>query len=177
MTSDRVQNPGTIRRLTASLLVSKRYDEQGNPIDRDVTELQELRQIVINALGIELKNGETADELVTVNEMVFATDPLALQSQTMMEGLDLQKWLDISKNLAGIVLGIGVIFYFTQMLKKTKPEEMSIEVLQPEQTLQSRKLEDSGKVTPEMLNELIKQRPANIGVSLKEWIGETENSR
>ena len=177
VTSDRVQNPGTIRRLTASLLVSKRYDEQGNPIDRDVTELQELRQIVINALGIELKNGQTADELVTVNEMVFATDPLALQSQTMMEGFDLQKWLDIGKNLAGIVLGIGVIFYFMQTLKKTKPEEMSIEVLQPEQALQSRKLEDSGTVTPEMLNELIKQKPTNIGVSLKEWIGETENSR
>ena len=70
-----------------------------------------------------------------------------------------------------------MIFYFTQTLKKTKPEEMSIEVLQPEQVLQSRKLEDSGTVTPEMLNELIKQKPANIGVSLKEWIGETENSR
>jgi flagellar M-ring protein FliF len=26
-------------------------------------------------------------------------------------------------------------------------------------------------VTPEMLNELIKQRPANIGSALRDWVG------
>jgi flagellar M-ring protein FliF len=76
--------------------------------------------------------------------------------------------------VAGIALGIGVIFFFLQMLKKNAPEQISIEVLQPEQVLQSRKLEDTGTVTPEMLNELIRQKPANIGVSLRDWIGETE---
>ncbi len=173
--SNRVQSPGTIRRLTASLLVAKRLDEQGNPIPRGPEELNELRQIVINALGIQLNNGETAEQLVTVNEMEFAPDPVALHTQSLTGGFDFQKWVDLGKNFLGIVLGVGVIIFFLQMLKKTKPEEISIEVLQPEQMLENRNLEDNGTVTPEMLNELIRQKPANIGVSLREWIGETEN--
>ena len=142
---------------------------------REPAELQELRQIVINALGIQLKEGEIADDLVTVNEMVFAADPIALQTQSMNQGFDLNKWIELGKILAGLVLGLGVIVFFIQMLKKTKPEEISIEVLQPEKVLQNRKLEDNGTVTPEMLNELIRQKPANIGVSLREWIAEPES--
>ncbi len=172
--SNRVQSPGTIRRLTASLLVSKQLDSQGAPVNRTPEELQELRQIVINALGIQLENGETAEQRVTVNEMVFAPDAVALQTHTLTDGFDLQKWVDIVKNVGGILLGLGVLAFFFQMLKKTKPEEISIEVLQPDQMLENRSLEDNGTVTPEMLNELIKQKPANIGVSLREWIGEPE---
>jgi len=173
--SNRVQSPGSIKRLTASLLVSMRTDEEGGALPREPAELQELRQIVINALGIQLKEGETAQDLVTVNEMVFAADPSALQTQSMNQGFDLNKWIELGKSLVGLVLGLGVIVFFIQMLKKTKPEEISIEVLQPEQVLQNRKLEDNGTVTPEMLNELIRQKPANIGVSLREWIAEPES--
>mgnify|MGYP002634202187 FL=1 len=172
--SNRVQSPGTIRHLTASLLVAKRMDDTGAPIDRTDEDLQRLRQIVINALGIQLKAGETHEELVTVTEMEFAQDPFVMQTQTMNEEIDFQKWIELGKNVAGIALGIGVIFFFMQMLKKNVPEQISIELLQPQQVLQSRKLEDAGTVTPEMLNELIRQKPANIGVSLREWIGEPE---
>lgn len=174
VTSNRVQSPGTIRRLTASLLVSKRMDETGAPIDRTDEDLQRLRQIVINALGINFEQGQAPEDLVTVTEMEFAADPFLTQTQSLQSQVDYKKWIDLGKNVAGIALGIGVIFFFLQMLKKNVPEQMSIEVLQPEQMLQSRKLEDTGTVTPEMLNELIRQKPANIGVSLRDWIGETE---
>jgi len=173
--SNRVQNPGSIRRLTASLLVSMRKGEEGAVSPRSPEELQELRQIVINALGIELKDGETAQDLVTVNEMEFAVDPIALQTQSLNSGFDLNQWMDLGKNAVGLLLGAGVVIFFLQMLKRTKPQEISIEVLQPEQVLQNRKLEDNGTVTPEMLNELIRQKPANIGVSLREWIAEPES--
>ncbi len=173
--SNRVQTPGSIRRLTASLLVAMQTNEQGEVQPRQPEELQELRQIVINALGIELKEGETAQDLVTVNEMKFATDPIALQNQSLNGGFDLSQWMDLGKSVVGLILGVGVVVFFLQMLKRTKPQEISIEVLQPEQVLQNRKLEDTGTVTPEMLNELIRQKPANIGVSLREWIAEPES--
>ncbi len=172
--SNRVQSPGTIRRLTASLLVSKRLDANGSPIDRTVEEIQRLRQIVVNALGIDLKDDQTYEELVTVTEMTFAPDPYLVQTETLQKEVDFQKWVEYGKSIGGIVLGIGVIVFFLQMLKKNKPEQISIEVLQPEQVLQNRKLEENGTVTPEMLNELIRQKPANIGVTLREWIGEPE---
>ncbi|OUW15916.1 MAG: flagellar M-ring protein FliF [Opitutales bacterium TMED158] len=174
VTSNRIQSPGTIRRLTASLFVAKRMDEAGVPVDRTVEDLQRLRQIVINALGIQLENGQAAEDLVTVTEMEFAADPYAMQTQDIKGQVDYQQWIDLGKNAAGIALGVGIIFFFLQMLKKNAPEQISIEVLQPEQVLQSRKLEDTGTVTPEMLNELIRQKPANIGVSLRDWIGEPE---
>jgi len=175
--SSRTQNPGTIRRLTASLLVSKRYkDEAGTLVwdKREVDEISSLRQIVINALGIELKNDQTAEELVTVNEMDFAVNPMANQSEVLERDVNFQYWMDIGKNAVGVVLGLGVIVFFLQMMKRNQPEAISVEVLQPEQMLQSRRMEDTSSVTPEMLNELIRQKPANIGVTLRDWIGETE---
>lgn len=172
--SNRVQSPGTIRRLTASLLVSRRLGDDGAPVDRTDEDLQRLRQIVINALGIEMKDGQAPEELVTVTEMEFAQDPFTMQTLTMQEEVDFQKWVDLGKNVAGIALGIGVIFFFIQMLKKNAPEPISLEILKPQQALQSRKLEDVGTVTPEMLNELIRQKPTNIGMSMREWIGEPD---
>lgn len=172
--SSRIQSPGTIRRLTASLFVSNRMGDSGAPINRTPEEIQELRQIVINALGIELKEDQSSEELVTVTEMEFAADPFGIQTMFMQKEVDYQRWIELGKNVAGIALGIGVIFFFLQMLKKNVPEQISIELLQPQEALQSRKLKDSGTVTPEMLNELIRQKPANIGVSLREWIGESE---
>jgi flagellar M-ring protein FliF len=172
--SSRIQSPGTIRRLTASLFVSKRMGDAGTLVERSPEDLEGLRQIVINALGIQLENGQSAEDLVTITEMEFAANPYAVQTMVMQKEVDYKKWIDLGKNVAGIALGVGVIFFFIQMLKKNVPEQISVELMKPQQALQSRKLEDSGTVTPEMLNELIRQKPANIGVSLREWIGEPE---
>lgn len=178
--SSRVQNPGGIRRITASLLVAKRYTEEAgqrvlNP--RNENEMQDLRQIVIHALGIDLSGGLKAEEVVTVQEMDFAPDPMAYKMDEMSKSVDISYYLDIAKNFGGIILGFGVIIFFLKMLKSNQPEKISMEVLQPEQLLQTRKIEDTSTVTPDMLNELIKQKPANIGVSLKEWVGDMEGAK
>ena len=34
----------------------------------------------------------------------------------------------------------------------------------------SRSLPNSHSVTPELLNELIRQKPANVGVALRDWV-------
>ena len=34
----------------------------------------------------------------------------------------------------------------------------------------SRSLPNSNSVTPELLNELIRQKPANVGVALRDWV-------
>lgn len=170
-----VQNPGSIKRLTASLLVAKQMEEVGgqiSPVERTPAELQELRDVVITALGIDLAPGETPEDYVTVKEMAFAVDPYENPAAILKEEADIQRYIELGKNGIGAILGIGVIIFFMQMLKRYKPEKISIEVLQPDQMLQSKKMEDTSVVTPEMLNELIRQKPANIGVSLREWIGE-----
>ena len=177
--SSRIQNPGEIRRLTASLLVAKRFTTEGteqidNP--RSEEEMEDLRQIVINALGIKIGRGETSADLVTVQEMAFVPNDMVYGAAPAAPSVDIAYYLDMGKGLGGIVLGFVVIMFFLKMLKKNQPEQISMEVLKPEQMLQTKKLEDTSVVTPEMLNELIRQKPANIGVSLKEWIGDLEGA-
>jgi flagellar M-ring protein FliF len=36
----------------------------------------------------------------------------------------------------------------------------------------ARSLPNSSAVTPELLNELIRQKPANVGVALRDWVAE-----
>ena len=170
-----VQNPGAIKRVSASILVAKQLQGEGasvTAVDRSPEEIEELRQIVMTALGITPLPGESAASYVTVKEMRFAADPHVDYVEMMRNDQRMEKIIEMSKNAIGIVLGLGVIIFFMQMMKRHKPEKISVEVLQPEQMLHSRKLEDTSVVTPEMLNELIRQKPANVGVSLRQWIGE-----
>lgn len=173
--TDRLQQPGQISRITASLLVAKQFvgaGEERREVPRTPEQLDELRNIVINALGIKVQPGERIDDFVTVKEMEFAGDALLSPLGDMQEEVEWQKWIEMGKNAVGVVLGLGLILFFMRMLKRNQPEQISVEVLQPEQMLHTRKLEDTSSVTPEMLNELIRQKPANIGVTLKDWIGE-----
>ncbi|MDQ8182349.1 flagellar basal-body MS-ring/collar protein FliF [Pelagicoccus sp. SDUM812005] len=175
-----VQSPGSIKRLTASLVVAKRMQDVGGKMDfvtRSPEELQELTDIVLTALGIQLAPGQQASDFVTVKEMAFAADPFEDHGELLKEEANFQRYFEMGKNGVGALLGLGVILFFMQMLKRYKPEKISIEVLQPDQMLETRKMEDTSVVTPEMLNELIRQKPANIGVSLREWIGEEVNKK
>jgi flagellar M-ring protein FliF len=46
-----------------------------------------------------------------------------------------------------------------------------VEVLAMPPELAARSLQNGTTITPEMLNELIKQKPANIGTALRDWAG------
>lgn len=170
-----VQNPGSIKGLTASLVVAQRMEDVGGkltPVERPAEDMEKLTGLVLTALGIKLGPGQNAADFVTVTEMPFAIDPFESHGDLLEDDAAMQRYIELGKNGIGAVLGIGVIIFFMQMLKRYKPEKISIEVLQPDQMLQSRKMEDTSVVTPEMLNELIRQKPANIGVSLRDWIGD-----
>ncbi len=173
--STSIQNPGDIKRVTASLLVARRYKMDGqNKVaePRSPEELDELRKIVVNALGIDNQNPDD----VTVKEMDFAPSPLQQNADLVQSTLRMDQWIGIAKTSIGALLGIGVMMFFIKMLKSNQPEQISVEVLKPEQMLQASKLDDTSAVTPEMLNELIRQKPANIGVTLREWIGDPETA-
>jgi flagellar M-ring protein FliF len=51
-----------------------------------------------------------------------------------------------------------------------RPEAVPIEVLSMSPQQASRSMPNASNVTPELLNELIRQKPANIGVALREWV-------
>jgi flagellar M-ring protein FliF len=65
-----------------------------------------------------------------------------------------------------------ILMIFWRMLNRQKPEPVPIEVLSltPESSVRSQ--QKSGEITPELLNELIRQKPANIGIALRDWVAE-----
>lgn len=145
------------------------------PAKRTPEELQALRQVVINALGLKLAPGEAPDSLVTLTEMPFAVEPLAQQAQQVQsEG----RWigrLDAGRRWVGLGAAALVFLLFLRLLSRQKPEPVPVEVLTLPPDVAARSLPSSGNITPEMVNELIRQKPANVGAALRNWVSADNN--
>jgi len=182
-TTSVTRNPGSIKNLSASVIVAKRMVSVPGPIgadgkpgapvmqaqDRTQQEKDQLRQVVMNALGVHPAPGESLDSVVTLQEQEFhpadaftAPPPMPLESRV-------ENWVEVASRWGAVAGAALVMLIFWRLLKRQKPEPVPIEVLSysPEQ---ARSLPNASNVTPELLNELIRQKPANIGVALREWV-------
>lgn len=183
-TTSVTRNPGTIKTLTASVIVAKRMvavpgtpGPDGKPApatmqpqNRTPQELDALRQVVMNALGVRAAPGQSLDSLVTIQEQQFQVeDAFAAQPPVPLE-TRVETWVEVASRWAAVGGAALVMLIFWRLLKRQKPEAVPIEVLSytPEQA--TRALPNASNVTPELLNDLIRQKPANIGVALREWV-------
>jgi flagellar M-ring protein FliF len=182
-TTSVTRTPGTVRGLTASVIVAKRLEltpatgpdgkpaaPSRQPKARTPQELEQLRQVVANALGVHPLPGQSLDSLVTLQEQEFqSTDTFTAAPPVPLE-VRVESWVEIAIRWAAVGGAALVLLVFWRMFKRQKPEAVPIEVLSytPEQA--SRALPNANNVTPELLNELIRQKPANIGVALREWV-------
>jgi flagellar M-ring protein FliF len=174
--------PGTVKSVTAAVFIAPRSaaaPAAGAPAGaapaespkRTPEELAALRQVVINALGLKPAPGQSLDTLVTLQELPFAAEPVSRQVEAIQAENRLQGWVEAGSRWAA-VLGAGlVLLVFLRVLSRQKPEPVPVEVLTMPPELAARSLPSSGQVTPEMLNELIRAKPANIGGALREWVG------
>jgi flagellar M-ring protein FliF len=89
----------------------------------------------------------------------------AIESQNRWQG-----WIEAGSHWAGVVGAVIVMLFFWRMLGRQKPEPVPIEVLSMTPEAANRSLPSSNGVTPDLLNELIRQKPANIGVALRDWV-------
>lgn len=178
------RNPGSIKNLTASVIIARRAPppapattEPGEPAAtpqpapaRTPQELDSLRQVVINALGLRPQPGQPLDSVVALQEADFHAPEIISPDEAMPLQEQVSGWFEVASRWAAVAGAVGVLLVFWRMLKRQKPEAVPIEVLSltPEQA--SRTLPNASNVTPELLNELIRQKPANIGVALREWV-------
>jgi flagellar M-ring protein FliF len=184
-TTNITRNPGTVKNVTAAVFIAPRVAPApaaaapGQPAPaaavaqkRSPQELEALRQIVINALGLKPVVGQTPDSLVSIQETEFSTSAqLALgveAAQAAQPGW--QTYVELASRWAAVAGAALVLLVFLRMLKKEKPEIVPIEALTVAADNSSRPLPANGPVTPELLNELIRQKPANIGLALREWV-------
>jgi flagellar M-ring protein FliF len=183
------RNPGTVKNVTAAVFVAPRtvaaapptVGADGKPgpvaapqfVRRTPQELEALRQIVVNALGLKPAPGQSLESIVSLQETEFKTPEIlpALVEATNGSESRIQGYLELATRWAPIAGAFAVLLVFLRLLKRQKPEPVPIEVLSlsPENASRS-SLPNPSNVTPELLNDLIRQKPANIGVALRDWV-------
>jgi flagellar M-ring protein FliF len=184
-TTNTTRNPGTVKNLTAAVFVAPRLALPAAakplaagapapapvPQKRTPEELNALRQIVVNALGLKPAVGQPLESLVSLQEVSFQTaDRLPAQIEAQQSEGRWQGWIAVASRWTA-VLAAGIVFLvFLRMLSRQKPEPVPVEVLSLSPDAAARALPNSNHVTPELLNELIRQKPANIGVALRDWV-------
>ena len=166
ITINSVKGPGSIARVTAAVFVASKAQP------RTPVELDGLRRMVANAIGIKGEDKELA-KIVTLEEVSFETpvEPKAGVADMVFAHPDLLK--------NGIAVGVALILFvvFLRMLKRTTPDEIPIELLEAQRSTNPDGSAIAAAVTPEMLNDMIRQKPDNVGLALRDWMsnGETRN--
>jgi flagellar M-ring protein FliF len=138
---------------------------------RTPEELNALRQVVVNALGLKLGTGQTLDSIVALQETIFAAEPVSQQVQAIQSENRMQGWVEVASKWSAVIGAAAVLLVFMRILSKQRPEPVPVEILSMSPDLAARSLQNGSSVTPDMLNQLIRQKPANVGTALREWVG------
>ena len=175
-----IKNPGAITRISAAVFLSQKLNTETNaPTPRTPEQLNELRNMVVNALGISIPKNETATNYVSIQEVVF---PSAVNSlSTPVDKVT--GYMEMARPIAALAIAAIVFAVFFFMLRRAKPEEISFELVDDaamaantqaisdaENSQQLLPGAKSLKVSPELLNSLIRQKPENVGATLREWL-------
>lgn len=173
-----LEGPGSVRRLTASVFVaavvepSVDGDPGSEPVvrTRSAEELEQLRGMVANALGIEIDNPESGS--VAIQEVPFSAprfDDSMAASASPFEPMQL---LQYSGEIIGGLIALILFLVFLSLLKRSSQQPGPLEQMaDTRRTIQaSRERQSPEMVTPELLNELIQQKPDNAGATLRNWL-------
>jgi flagellar M-ring protein FliF len=134
----------------------------------------------VKGTDVELK------KIVSIEEMDF--NPLPSEASGLVETLT--KHADVLKDLGAVLVALVLFGAFVRMLRRTKPDEIPMEVLYSgTEELASNAgpgiggaVASSGAngpvsksaqgVTVELINEMIRRKPQNVGVALRNWVEE-----
>lgn len=179
-TTNVTRNPGTIRNVTASVLIAPRLvpppagaPEGTAPTEqrRTAEELNTLRQVVINALGLKPAAGQPLESIVALQEMPFAIEPVSQTVETIQQETRLQGWIEVAARWAAVAGAAIALLVFLRLLARQKPEAVPVEVFAMPPDLAARAMQNGQGLTPEMINQLVRQKPANVGTALRDWVG------
>jgi flagellar M-ring protein FliF len=181
------RSPGSIKSVTAAVFIAPRLvaptaaaassngaapaPASAQVQKRTAEELNALRQVVVNALGLKPAPGQSLDSLVSLQELEFQGAVRAAGQTDAVSGeTPLQKWFELGSHWGAILGALGMLLVFWRLLSRQKPAAVPIEVLSLSADKAARAGASPAGVTPELLNELIRQKPANVGVALRDWV-------
>lgn len=166
------RNAGTITDVRAAVFVAQRTGPDGvTPVTRTPAEINGLRQVVLHALGLRLEAGDRIEDLVTIQEAPFQANQLPPGLVALPEGSDWREILDVVGQYSGFGVAGLVLLVFLRMLKKQSPQAIPVEILRDAETpFESPNGRKKNEITAEMLNDMIRRKPANVSSTLREWI-------
>jgi flagellar M-ring protein FliF len=168
------RTPGSIRSITAAVFLNQRMGGDAanpQPQPRTPAELTTLRQLVVNALGVKLAPGLTAENVVALQEVAFPAEPLVAQAEQLRQQNRWQPYADTALRFLPVLAAAALVLFFLRRLGREKPEAVPVELLRELPSSEQRALGGSpGSVTPELINELIRQKPTNVGTALRDWV-------
>ena len=163
-----VQEPGAIISRSVAVLIAK------GETPRTAEDISVIRESVINAVGarFNLEENELLTH-VTVNEVAFQSSSIGGLGGESLDKFQqfVDTWGPHLKTLLGIVLALTMFIVFIKMLKKFKPNDAEVQVLDEDdqQLLAGTRSLGSG-LTPELLNDLIQEKPDNVGTALRRYL-------
>ena len=168
VTTNTTKNPGAITRVTAAVFLKPQATAEGaQPTPRTAEETSKLRQMVANALGISSRSAKDLEQLVSITELPFAHVPTASVAPESTLG----SLRDAVGPAAALLLAAAVFLIFFRTIHKTKPEQITFELIE-EENVQQQLLPQTmnHKISPELLNDLIRQKPENVSATIREWL-------
>jgi flagellar M-ring protein FliF len=179
-TSNVKRNPGGIKSLTAAVFVASRAPAaEGQPSTaRTPAEIEGLRHIVVNALGLKPAAGQTLEDIVSLQETPFQAPVADAALERLSTETRVQSWVETSSSYIAVAIALVAFFIFYRMLRGSRPEPVPVDLLSAATANGSSRTGASvstGALTPEMLNELIRQKPANVGTALRDWVATKRN--
>ena len=163
--NETIQEPGAILGRSAAVLIAK------GEAPRSTAEIEGIHNAVVNAIGARFDQLDLETH-VTVHEVEFQPSFVGPAGETLNQ---FQNLIDTYgphlKNLLGIILAIAIFIVFLRMLKKFKPSDAEVQVLDEDdqQMLAGTRSLGSG-LTPELLNDLIQEKPDNVSTALRKYL-------
>ena len=178
ITSNILQAAGGVKRISSAVFIAQRFEGKGTDrkaVPRTPKELDDLKSIVKSSLGIQENDPTRKDEL-TLEETPFNDQTATEITQQFEEQNKRQVWFDLAQKLMYPALALGIIFMFWRMVKNTKVEEIPLGVPigngngNGNGHYGAPGAPGSRMVTVDVLNQLIRENPANMTQAVRTWM-------
>ena len=118
-TTNTVRNPGTVKSVSAAVFIAQRTAPAATPVagapaaepavqKRTPEELNSLRQLVLNALGLKAAPGQSLDSLVSLQEVPFqSVVQLPAQIEAIQKENRLMGWVEAGSRWGAVAVALG----------------------------------------------------------------------
>jgi flagellar M-ring protein FliF len=177
MTSNIVQAAGGIKRLSAAVFIAQRWEGKGADrklAPRTQEEMDKLRRIVQSALGVEETGDAGHTNEIALEEMPFNDQPATELTQQLDQQEKRQFWSETAQKTIYPALAAGVLFLFWRLWRATAKDEIPIAIPALNGNGNGNghgpRKPAPGVVTVEVLNQLIRENPANMTQAVRGWL-------